>query len=255
MDIPQEELDKLNSTEDKGEDFFPDAEEEEAPEVKEDVEEEQETVSSSADEDVVADKARVPYSRFETMHERAIRAEERAKLLEEQQATKTTDQEVTDPLLNKFINLYGDNDEAREAYSIQVEMNNEMVRQSFNKIKEEQAKAEQEQKNSLNQLEQGLDDLSQSLGRKLSETEQSSILDIQDEFAVKDEQGNYLAPLISTDKAYEIYTLRTSKDKSSKSVARRKVVSLTGSSSDSSSDSNPWANYDPRQQGQWMTQL
>lgn len=46
------------------------------------------------------------------------------------------------------------------------------------------------------------------IGRPLTDDEQGAILDIVNEFMPKDEKGGYYWPLISFEKAWEVYELR-----------------------------------------------
>ena len=66
MNLTQEELDALNSSSAEG--LFDENKEEDEAEEVEEVAKVEEQVSASTDEDAVADKARVPYSRFETVN-------------------------------------------------------------------------------------------------------------------------------------------------------------------------------------------
>lgn len=260
MNIPQEELDKLNTAE--GEQFFDEdaSEEEVAPEVEQVEEKSEEQVSVSTDEDTVADKARVPYSRFESVHERAIRAEERAKILEEQLANasqKTVESEDIE-LPAEWVELYGDSDAAKRAYTLQLGLNERLIETAENKVLERiqnQAKEEQEMlEKNLEYIEDSLASFQDKLGRPLTESEESSILDIQDEFTPKGEDGKYLAPLFSPEKAYEIYELRNAAAKAQKVQAKRGVVSLTGASSEGEV-STSFANYNPNAWGSWRDKV
>jgi hypothetical protein len=254
MDIPQSEIDKLNESSTDG--IFGEHEEEEEVKEAEPVVESKEKVSESPDEDSVGDKPRVPYSRFETVNERAIRAEERLKVLEEQAQTEEVKVETDIP--KEWIELYGDNDEAKRAYGIQLKLNEQMLEQATEKTYERiqgREKEEQERvESNLEQIEDSLETFQESLGRKLTEQEESALLDVQDEFTPKGEDGKYVAPLISPDKAFEILTLRQNGAKVSKLNAKNRVVNLTGASSDGDI-SSPSANYNPQAWGSWRDKL
>ena len=202
MAIPQEELDKLDGI--SGEDSFEQTDEPMIPDAVE------KKVSPSPDEDDVADKARIPYSRFEKVHERAIRAEERLKLLEEQKAVEP---EQTDPEPDaEWIELYGDSDAAKRAYAAQVRYMDKIREQAEQSILENidkrQSVKEKELEQNIEYIDEQLGKLQESLGRELSEAEENSILDIQDEFTPKDDKGNYIAPLLDPEKAFEIHNLK-----------------------------------------------
>ncbi len=261
MNIPQEELDKLNESDTSGL-FEEHAEvEEEAPEEEVFEPQVEEKVSESPDEDSVGDKPRVPYSRFESVNERAIRAEERAKILEEQLNARNQsadyDEDISVP--EEWTELYGDSDAAQKAYALQVKLNERNISDTTAKILENiettQAKKAQEEKESLDYIENNIKGLEESIGRKLSESEESKVLDIQDEFTPKDEHGNYIAPLIPADKAFEIYTLRQSTAKAEKSTIRRKVVAATSSNSEGTGSLKAFENYRPGEGGLWRDKL
>lgn len=261
FEIPQSELDKLNGAA-FSEDSEDHEESEEETKAEEVVKESTEAVSASTDEDAVADKARIPYSRFQTVNEEKIRAEERARLLEEQLAefkrpvTADTQQEIELP--PEWVELYGDGDVARKAYQIQLNVNERIQEEAANKAYERmQSRAKEEQESvskGLEIIEDGLKKFQETLGRSLTETEENAILDVQDEFTPKDENGNYIAPLFSPEKAYEVYTLRTQAAKAAKTQAKRGVVSLTGASSEGDVSSSN-ANYNPQSWGSWRDKV
>lgn len=58
------------------------------------------------------------------------------------------------------------------------------------------------------EIDKNLAALSRHVGRILSDEEQEAILDIVDEFMPKDEKGGYYWPLVSFEKAWEVYELR-----------------------------------------------
>jgi len=256
MPIPQEELDKLND-----EPVFNDepAESEEEPEEVEEPAKVEEKVSVSTEDDTVADKARVPYSRFETVNERAIRAEERLKVLEEQ-AKSSGKTESTEEIAipDEWIELYGDSDAAKRAYQLQVSSLERMREESTNKILEDiekrQLEKQQETERNVEAIDNSLKEFQETKGIKFTEADESSILDIQDEWTPKDEKGNYIAPLISVEKAYEILTLRQASAKADKVIARRKVVSITGSGNEGEGEPQS-SDYDAKAWGSWRSKL
>jgi hypothetical protein len=256
MSIPQEELDKLNDSTAEGL-FDEHAEVEE--ETDEEVEEEQqveEKVSVSTEEDTVADKARVPYSRFETVNERAIRAEERLAVLEEQLNSNRTESTEEISIPDEWVELYGDSDAAKRAYELQVKSLERMRDESTNRILEDidkrQTEKQQETERNIEAIDNSLIEFQEEKGIKFTEADESSILDIQDEWTPKDEKGNYIAPLISVEKAYEILTLRQNSAKTDKIIARRKVVSITGSGNEG--ESSP-SDYEAKAWGSWRNKL
>lgn len=260
MNIPQSELDKLENEKFVNE-LDEQASEEETNE-DEQIEQTKEEVSSSTEEDVVADKARIPYSRFETVNEAKIRAEERNKILEEELAklkvSKDSNEDVEEPP-KEWLILYGDSPEAREAWKIQLNISQQLEEKAAEKAYERIAAREQEEakifEQNLESIEDSLIEFQEKiLKRDLTETEENAILDIQDEFTPKGEDGKYLAPLLSPDKAFEIYNLRQQTANKTKSIARKRVVSLTGAGTEGNV-SNSSADFNPSQWGSWRDKL
>jgi len=261
MSIPQEDLDRLDETSAEG--LFDEHVSEEEETEDESVEEEQGTVSGSTDKEPaepVEEVGRIPYSRFEKVNEEKIRALARLEILEKQlenSSNNSSSQEITPD--EDWIKLWGDSPEAKEAYLIDQKRKEreriEITEQILKDIDSKQTAKQTELQENLNYIEENIASLEETLGRKLSESEESAILDIQDEWTPKDDKGNYIVPLISADKAYEIYTLRQSSAKAEKTLARRKVVSITGSGSDGESLGSNSENYDANTWGSWRNKL
>lgn len=257
MNIPQEELDKLNDV--ALTDIFPQDDEpmvadSEKEEVVETVKEVKEEVSASPEEDAVADEARIPYSRFEKVNERAVRAEERLKLLEEQMSTKVEVSKEVD-LPEDWVELYGDSDAAKRAYALQLKREERLEEQLMERFQQRQKEEEDLVEQNVSKIDQDLRAFEDTLGRKLLDSEESSILDIQDEFTQKDEFGNYMTPLLSPEKAYEIFVLRQEKTVSAQKKAKHRVVALTGSSNEADTDSSSNVNFEPNKWGSWRDRI
>lgn len=58
------------------------------------------------------------------------------------------------------------------------------------------------------EIDKNLAALAIHVGRPLTDDEQGAALDIVDEFMPKDEKGGYYWPLISFEKAWEVYEMR-----------------------------------------------
>lgn len=260
MNITQEQREALQNTpftlEESEEETTEETEGEESPA------ESTEAVSGSTEEEPVADKARVPYSRFETVNEAKIVAETEARMLREElakfkgSATVEADQNVDLP--EEWVALYGDSDDAKKAYAYQVKLNERIQDEAANKaIERIQSKAKDEQElidKNLEQIEGDLAKFQEKLGRDLTDSEESAILDIQDEFTPKDENGRYLAPLLSPEKAFEVYTLRRSTAKAAKIQTKRAVTSLTGAGSGGEVSTSS-ADYNALKWGSWRDKI
>lgn len=253
MDIKQEELDKLNNEPAFGED------EKEEEQVEEEVVEEkvEEKVPASTEEEGAVEVGRIPYSRFEKVNEAKIIAETRLAQLEEQikNGSKTDSTDITPD--EDWIALWGDSEESKKAYLIDQRRSERMRIDATEKILEDieakQSKKQEEFQENLNYIEDNIAKFEESIKRKLTDAEESALLDIQDEFTPKDEKGNYIAPLLSPEKAFEIYNLRNVGAKTDKVLARRKVVSITGSGS--GDDNSSSSSYDANEWGSWRKKL
>lgn len=193
-----------------------------------------------AEEETVVPESRVPYSRFEKVNERAIKAEmEREFLRTQLEAAQRnqSSQPVTDGTLPDYwVELYGDSDLSRKAWSAEqkrMEVIQETATQrAFENLQKAQREEAQLETQSAEEITNSLDDFQAQAKRTLSKAERNSILDIMDEFTPKDEHGNYAAPLLAVEKAAEIYDLRNTTASASKKAARRNAATLAGASSE-----------------------
>ena len=84
-------------------------------------EEKKEEVSGSTEEEPVGDKPRIPYSRFEKVHEEKIRAEEQARIYKEQldalnQKPSGDDNAEYDTEKELWIGMHGDSEESMKFF-------------------------------------------------------------------------------------------------------------------------------------------
>ena len=234
--------------------------EEEQEETNQPQEEKKEEVSGSTEEEPVGDKPRVPYSRFEKVHEEKIRAEEQARIYKEQLDKAQIQPEEPVQLPKDWLELYGDTPQSVNLYKLEQDrlqrIEEETTQRAIEALDKRQQESEKASEKNLEYIENSLGEFKESLGRSLTDEEESGILDIQDEFTPKGEDGKYVSELLDPAKAYEIYTLRQQGSKNSKSQARRRVVSLTGANSESSAEeSNNWDGWRPGETGVWRKRL
>ncbi len=199
---------------------------------------------------------KVPYSRFKKFHDAAKVAEEerdywkqQAELLKEGQHTTTTT--VTDDLPSQWVKLYGDSDASKEAWEVQKQLNAQILEQARQEARESlrderTAELEREEGN-LNRIDEGFDELTDIVGRKLSEAEQSAVLDIIDDYTPKDRNGDYAGEILPFDKAWEIYELKNQVSKVARNTSRDNVAALTGGTTkgDSSVKAEQEKNWNP----------
>ena len=181
---------------------------------------------------------RVKYSRFKNVLDRAKEAEEEAAHWRQiAQGFKPKEEESVE-LPAHWVKLYGDSPEAKEAWLIQKEQNEEVKREAreeaLKALREERTQEATRTKENISEIDSRIDELSDSIGRELTDKEQSSLLDIVDEYSPKDGDGNYIA-MIPFDKAWEIYEVKSQVSKSPKTKSRDAVASLNGSRSEGES--------------------
>lgn len=245
-----------------------------APLPEDDSVEESEKEQESATEDNESEGAeekpetsdeenKVPYSRFRNVHtnwreaeRKAAEAEERAQELERrlsERAEQRTFQSSETP--EWWTRLYGDTPTVKDAYSIWAQNNKpltkEEVREEARREWEEVQRGETRRINeNLRTIDDTLEDLSINLGRELSEAEQGALLDIMDDYTPKDEDGMYLGPLFSADKAWEIYEMQSEAQKASVKAKRNKVGRFVSSGSNGEPSSSS-AEADKTWQPNW----
>lgn len=233
----------------------PDEEPSEEPEVKSEegeapVEAEKPEVDAEAPEaeaeaeepTVEKDPPRIPYSRFESVNEARIRAEEELRLFkqrEEQERLARAAAPTDTGLPAYWVKLYGDSPESKEAYALRQQELAEMresleqgVRQS---ILQEQRQAEERTEELVSDWSAQIDEFAATQKRKFTDAETDSILDVMDELTPKDEDGNYLVePIQYLTSAVELYDLRTEKANAAKKVSKQQATKLVGAKSEGS---------------------
>lgn len=191
------------------------------------------------------EEQKIPYSRFKTIADARREAEEEAaelkekydRLLSERESRVEKAEEPSDEkLLGYMVKLYGDNDNTRAAYKVELERLNYIKQQAREEAQNAYESVRVNETRSLARNEQTIDnhleDLQSYLGRNLTEEEQSGILEIVDDYTPKDSDGNYSGDLIPFYKAYEIYEMKNQSAAQSGKRARSKATNLTGRGTD-----------------------
>lgn len=218
---------------------------------------------SPAKKGVVDEESRVPYSRFETVLRRATEFEEKAKRTDElesrlkvleQQTRPASPEEVVLPAAWK--NLYGDDQNSKEAWKLQQQLWKEETERSRTEIIEGLRNQERAEIAEIQEIEQsideGLENIELKSGRTLTDDDKIAILGIVEEYSPQDENGSIIAP-ISLDKALEVFDAQKVAQAAPGRQARQKLASITSASSEgepsSRSESNEpprWGNYQKR---------
>lgn len=189
------------------------------------------------------EEQKVPYSRFKKKVDELNETTSKIQLLEERlQQLESQPQESTEEVTPdaEWIALYGDSDVAKKAYQVQQRREQLIEQRAIERTIEVLSQREEEQASQLTEneeiIEQNLESLQETIGRKLTAKQEEDILTIVDEFSPVGDDGKYVT-LFPFDKAYEIYQLRNSKNGNATRKARETVADLTGTSSQGESDS------------------
>jgi len=200
------------------------------------------TATKSESED---EEQRVPYSRFKRKVEEAEDAIETVKALEArlealEASRKETVTEGSDAPA-EWTALYGDSQVAKDAWKIQLtreqKLREESVKEAIDYLKKSQEAEKASEQENEDTLDEYIESLQKKVGKPLSKKMEEDILTIVDEFSPTGEDGKYLS-MISPDKAYEIYELRSSKRTNATAQARGRVAALTSETSEGDADTS-----------------
>lgn len=220
------------------------------PRVKPVISEEISTEVSQTEEKKEAEKPeeeeqRVPYSRFSKVRERAEQAEydaeqARAKLHEvmtrkDSERDSMPSDEYEEQYKKEIVRLYGDTDVAKEIIDINLKHQRSMEQRAEQRALEAIERRETEGARALVQnegiIDSRLDDLSDRLGRGLSDREEAALLDIVDEYTPTGDDGKYAGDILSFEKAWEIYELRNNQGVQATKRARSAATQASGNRS------------------------
>lgn len=230
------------------------------PAVAPAVEPEAEIVPEAAEAPVeVVEEAKVPKSRFLTMHSRAIEAE---KLLAQERAERSQVPEAPhapEPLQlpDYWIEMFGDSDASMKAFEAEqarlAAIEEKAAERAFERLNSREKEEEARTKEIVDSFDQAFEELGIVQDHEFTDDEQVAILDIVEEFSPKDKDGklqrDFLLPL---DKAYDIYSVRNEAKGSGKRAARDQVAALTGARAEGSTSASPNTAWQP---GQWRNKI
>lgn len=205
----------------------------------------EEEVASSTEKPVVEEEQKVPYSRFSSALNRAKEAEieaaeARARYEEltrsRQEVTRVTE-EPTGDLPTYWVKLYGDSEPSKEAYKYELQRQEAIEERAEQRALQAMEQRQETESRALSQNESTIDsrieDLSSELGRDLTPDEESSLLDIVDEYTPKNSDGSYLGgDTIPFDKAWEIYELKQASKGQATKKSRNAVANIVNSKTD-----------------------
>lgn len=228
------------------------------PAVAPTAEPEIETTTTEAEPEV--EEAKVPKSRFLTMHQRAVEAERQLRELEAQRAQYTPEpvqQPENTELPDYWIEMFGDSDASVKAYEAEqarlATIEEKAAERAFERLNSREKEEEARTADIVDSFDRAFEELGIIQDKEFTDEEQVAILDIVEEYSPKDKDGmmlrDYLLPL---DKAYEIYSVRSEAKTSVSRKARSEVAALTGARSEGSGSAQEAGNWQP---GQWRNKI
>lgn len=218
--------------------------------------------------DTSVEENKVSYSRFKTIHQRALDAEReaerwrtKAEEIEQSRTSRRDTEESNTDMPVSWVKLYGDSEASQEAWKIQQQRETEIERRAYEagqRGAQELKQIENARVNeNLSMIDENFEDLSALVGRNLTEKEQSSVLDIVDNYTPKDDEGNYLGAIMTFDKAWEIYELKQNTGKTVQRKSRDAVASLSGTNTqgDTNVEAEKDKNFNPLDWKAWKKRI
>lgn len=209
---------------------------------------------------IVEEEARVPKSRFLTMHSRAVEAEkllaqERAERA--QQTYEAPQTAVATELPDYWVEMFGDSDASMKAFEAEQARLSTIEEKAAERAFERLSNREKEEAARTQEIVSSFDQAFEELGivqdHEFTDDEQVAILDIVEQYSPKDKDGNLVRDfLLPLDKAYDIYSVRSEAKTSATRQARGAVAALTGARSEGSSGGSAQGQWQP---GQWRNKV
>lgn len=218
-------------------------------------------------EETSVEETKVPYSRFKNIHNRALEAEAeaekwRAKAEEIESSRQARSTDTSDEAMPpEWKDLYGDSEASEKAWKIQQKREQAIEQRAYEAGQRGAMELENRQRERLDanvaRIDEHFEDLSAFVGRDLTEKEQSSILDIVDNYTAKDADGNYLGEVMPFDKAWEIYELKQNSGKAQSRQSRDNVAALSGTNTqgDTAVNAEKDKNFNPLDWNAWKNRL
>ena len=173
-------------------------------------------------------------------------SEQRIAALEAQLASSRNQD---DELPEWWKEAYGDTDISKQGYKNQQRVMREEMKRALQEEEAKQEAAEQERTERKQSIEQSFDDqmdeLEETLGRDLTSSQKSELLDIVGEYSPQ-EDGKYTA-YMSVEKAYELWSKGQGRDAGKQEMARIAGSQSSGGTVQQSSPERPsWGDWRKR---------
>jgi hypothetical protein len=206
------------------------------------------------------EEARVPKSRFLTMHSRAVEAEKQLREIKAERAQQTFEPpQISTPteLPSYWIDMFGDSPASVEAFEAEqarlATIEEKAAERAFERLSNREKEEEARTNDIVSSFDQAFEELGIIQDREFTDDEQVAILDIVEQYSPKDTDGMLLRDfLLPLDKAYEIYSVRSDAKTSATRQARNGVAALTGAQSEGSASASNQGQWQP---GQWRNKV
>ena len=154
-----------------------------------------------------------------------------------------------DELPEWWKEAYGDTDISKQGYKNQQRVMREEMKRALQEEEAKQEAAEQERTERIQSIEKSFDDqmdeLEETLGRDLTSSQKSELLDIVGEYSPQ-EDGKYTA-YMSVEKAYELWSKGQGRDAGKQEMARIAGSQSSGGTVQQSSPERPsWGDWRKR---------
>ena len=230
---------------------------EEAPKVSEETKVEEEKAPEAE-----AEESKVPYSRFKKFHDEALKLREEAEHWRQiAETNKPAERETESEIPSYWKELYGDSEASIKAWKIQSGQNEALIekarQEAIEAVRSERLQEVERVEKNVEVLNNNFETLSDYIGRKLTDKEESAVLDIIDEYTPKGPDGNYSGDIIPIEKAWEIYEMKTQAETASKRAAKDSVASLSGvqSQGEPSQKAEADKNWNPLDWNAWRKKI
>jgi len=199
-------------------------------------ESEEETVEvENKEKESSVEETKVPYSRFKKYHDEAkqyqAEAEELKARIEKLELGRFETKDDSQSLPDYWVELYGDSEASEKAYKIQQrreqQLKDEARLEAIEAIRNERYQEQENLNSNLESIDDNLENLSDFVGRQITEKEESAILDIVDDYTPKDENGNYMGALLPFEKAWDIYQMKQQVTTGVRAKTRDSIASLS----------------------------
>lgn len=202
-------------------------------------------------------KVRIPVSRLKTLTSKVSELEaklqerdqytERIAALEEQiQASKEDEEDLPE----WWKEAYGDTDVSKQGYRNQQRIMREEFQRNIQQAEADRHAADIEREQHVKSVEASFDaqmeSLEESLGRELTSTQKSELMDIVGEYSPM--EGDQYVAYLPIEKAYDIWTKGQGQNQGKQEIARIASIQSSGNSSASSQSSErpQWGDWRKR---------